>query len=235
MMMGKAKSSREIRDRLSANPNCCGSVDRPPSMAPPSEDARKAEQAAGQGVAINISLAAVAKGALSIGNDTHQPKLDRQLVNRGGKTPVIGQSCEFRLRCSVDKKSDTFLHCCVIDRHDGTAGDHKLLNGSNPHRENIAGLGRLLQPLIQKRYRAFSHQILEENTGRLTPADHAKDRKPGRLQSLHNKRLVRVRSRKTPSGAAVYGACSAWAGRVNRKIEGQGQLDGIICKKDLAI
>src|ERR1700737_1527205 len=179
MMMGKAKSSREIRDRLSANPNCCGSVDRPPSMAPPSRDARTSEHAAGQGVAINISLAAVAKGALSIGNDPHQPKFDPQLVKRGGKTPVIGQSCEVRPRCSVDKKSDTFLHCCVIDRHDGTAGDHKLLNGSTPHRENIAGLGRLLQPLIQKRYRACPNQILEENTGGPPPAHRPEMGKPG--------------------------------------------------------
>ena len=34
-------------------------------------------------------------GALPIGNGTHQPKLDRKFVERGGKAPTIGKSGEF--------------------------------------------------------------------------------------------------------------------------------------------
>jgi hypothetical protein len=114
-------------------------------------------------------------------------------------------------------------------------GDHKIFNGSNPDRENLTGLGRLLQPIVQKNNSASSHQILNQNTGGLTATDGAEDGEPRRLQGLQNKRPVRLRILQPSSGAAVYGTCSSHLGRVKRKIEDERQLDAIICKKDLAI
>src|ERR1700681_1775443 len=117
--------------------------------------------------------------ALSIDDGTHQLKPDRKFVERGGKAPAIGQSGEFGVCRAIGQELDNPLKCLEIHRHDGAASDHEIFDGSYPHRENLTGPGRFLQPLVQKRYRASSHQILQQNTGRLTPADHSEDGKPG--------------------------------------------------------
>src|SRR5216684_9270259 len=112
--------------------------------------------------------------ALSIDDGTHQLKPDRKFVERGGKAPTIGQSGEFGVWRAVGQELDNRFKYPAVHRHDGPASNHEIFDGSDPHRENVVGLGRSLHPLVQKRYRASSHQILKQNTGRRTPADHSK-------------------------------------------------------------
>src|ERR1700731_2365767 len=79
---------------------------------------------------------------LSIGNKIHQAELDRKSVEGGCKTPVIGQGGEFGIGHAISKKQDDLVRRPHVEWHDGAAGDRKLLNGSNPHRENLAVLCR---------------------------------------------------------------------------------------------
>src|ERR1700732_1134389 len=95
--------------------------------------------------------------ALSIDDGTHQLEPDRKFVERGGKAPAIGQSGECGV--AVGQERDNPPKCLEIHRHDGPASDHEIFDGSDPHRENVVGLDRSLHSLVQKMYRAASHQI----------------------------------------------------------------------------
>src|SRR5450432_4680739 len=172
--------------------------------------------------------------ALSIDDGTHQLKPDRKFVERGGKAPAIGQSGEFGVWRAVGQELDNSLKCLEINRNDGAASDREIFDGSDPHRENVVGFDRSLHALVQKMYRAASHQILKQNAGGLTPADHSEDGKPGRLQCLQNKSLIRLRGRQSFSGAAIDGTRPPLLGGVKREVVDQRQF-ALVSKKHVAI